>query len=417
MLNKHQLKIKLRKLLSATFVRLEFEDLVVDFCAAHPPMHFGNQQIAGNDSQEETVDRFLGYVHNHGDLTLLVRLAVLAASLRPHHTGYKHLIQELRGDPTLSIILNTSIKDVWEGDAKNRILETLAIFSVAPAVDFQNSGISDRQGRTSTFEGFQNRIGDRLGALNASDFYRQFYMNSRRICQIIVTTGNGDEPRGTGFLVGPDLVLTCFHCLRKEILSRTDFANAGMTEVKCRFDMFGRSSVQLPQDIRLMENFVDWHIDSSPPVDSDSEAAGFQEARSPNKSYLDFALIRLKERLGEQPILADEMNAGLRRGWIPIPRAAPILHPGMAIVIFQNPEQVIQIGIDTSGLESISPLRTRFRHFVTTAPGSSGAPCFALSDWSLIGLHQFSDPNPQSPRFNQGIPIEAVASKIERFLP
>ena len=42
---------------------------------------------------------------------------------------------------------------------------------------------------------------------------RAVYDFSRHLCQVIQPTVKGSITKGTGFLVGPDLVLTCYHVI------------------------------------------------------------------------------------------------------------------------------------------------------------------------------------------------------------
>ena len=60
---------------------------------------------------------------------------------------------------------------------------------------------------------------------------------------------------------------------------------------------------------------------------------------------------------------------------------------------------------------SFPGMGNRVRYDVTTASGSSGAPCFTL-DLDIIGLHQAAEPA-SNPRYNQAIPFWVIAKDLE----
>ena len=55
------------------------------------------------------------------------------------------------------------------------------------------------------------------------------------------------------------------------------------------------------------------------------------------------------------------------------------------------------------------------RYDVTTASGSSGSPCLPF-DLDIIGLHHAAEPA-SNPRYNQAIPLWAIAKDLEATTP
>lgn len=224
-----------------------------------------------------------------------------------------------------------------------------------------------------------------------------------RICKISVNVASGKTLSGTGFLVGPDLVLTNFHVIEDIVLGR-----ASVEGVECVFDYkaladkFG--TVLTGRKEKLRES--DWLIDYSPHSDSDTQVNGGSIA--PNE--LDYALLRLRNHVGSEPI---DTNIGslAKRGWIAIDRDFPLPVAGDVIAIAQHPMSEPQ-KIAYGSVLNLHEHGLRIRYDASTERGSSGAPCFT-SDLELFALHHAGDPNFEKmhrAEFNQGIPMEKIVS-------
>ena len=211
--------------------------------------------------------------------------------------------------------------------------------------------------------------------------------------------------RGTGFLVGPDTVLTNYHVLEPVL---TDPTRAG--GVECQFDykvLADRSRLGTPVGLKA----ADWLVDACPCTAG--EAAGDPERTIPTADELDYALVRIAEPLGSRPLAAQPGDGAPRRGWVRVPEKdkAPGFAAKMAIIIAQHPDgDPLKLALDTDAIDQerdhtlgLRPGGMRVRYATNTLGGSSGSPCFDF-DWNLIALHHYGDTSYNQPRYNQGVP-------------
>ena len=120
-----------------------------------------------------------------------------------------------------------------------------------------------------------------------------------RVCSISVVTATS-RSAGTGFLVGPDLVLTNHHVVRDMI------DGASPTGIECVFDYRVTPQGTVDHGIRY-PLADDWLVTSSPmsAVDEQADPAGL-----PGENELDYALIRLAGEPGRTRTPAAANGAG-----------------------------------------------------------------------------------------------------------
>lgn len=225
-----------------------------------------------------------------------------------------------------------------------------------------------------------------------------------RICRIEI---NG-VPTGTGFLVGPDVVLTNYHVLA-EVIEGTIQPKA----VQVRFDYKLQSNADVQNgDVARLVDSNEWLIDSTPCTPQ--ELVGIPDAVVPTHDQLDHALIRLDRKVGTSPIPSIE-TGGRQRGWIEVPVADPTLYSRMPLIILQHPRGApLKAALDTQGVIGENANRTRVRYKANTEAGSSGSPCFDM-DLTLVALHHYGDPAfHHQPGYNQGIPIRMIRDRLQR---
>ena len=180
---------------------------------------------------------------------------------------------------------------------------------------------------------------------------------------------------GTGFLIGPDLVMTNRHVVDA-------LASQRKPAIVVRFD-FKLS----PDGSRLREGQAfpvarDWLVASSA------------------VEQLDFAVLRLEEPAGVKPTGG---TAGAPpRGWI-TPRWRD-LEPDETIFVIQHP-QGETLKLATGRYDSREPTRLRYR--VDTEAGSSGSPCFT-AQMELVAIHRGSAEG----LANQGVPFDAITAAL-----
>jgi V8-like Glu-specific endopeptidase len=232
--------------------------------------------------------------------------------------------------------------------------------------------------------------------INSEDNFLDLYLLSgaldcaKAVCMVEIPRGN---PVGTGFLVGPDLLLTNQHVLpRKELLP----------DAALRFDhsLDPNGAATMGRVFHLQPDFY---------VASD-------------ETLLDYALVRVKR----QP-LEDLAKKGLHRGYLAVSgrflvekeRVNIIQHPGgmpLKVVLTQN-----YVARDMSG--------TRVQYLADTMRGSSGSPVFDRN-WRVVALHHSGKPYPPETTVetaknllrgrrtaNEGIPMRAILNEITKYLP
>lgn len=151
---------------------------------------------------------------------------------------------------------------------------------------------------------------------------------------------HGTEPRGTGFLIGPDLVLTCAHVVpgmdADEIRLEFDYAK-GVPGGGGEFYSCAEIVVQEPDPVA------------------------------------DYALLRL------------DRAVGFERPWLELSRHQ--FRVGEPLFILQHPNGVLmQLGVGF--VQAAMSQFARAMYSTTTSGGSSGGPCFT-ADWKVVALHSW----------------------------
>lgn len=227
-----------------------------------------------------------------------------------------------------------------------------------------------------------------------------------RVCRIEYPSGSA---RGTGFLIGPDRVLTNYHVIEPVVDGGFGLARF----VGVRFDYLVDSdgvTVNAGTEYALADQ---WLVDASKPSAQDRIAEPFED---PKVDELDYAILRLRSRAGDDPVGGPTAESDVpRRGWIDPSVGAYSYAPETALYIVQHPDgKPMQVALDSNGMLGRNDNGTRVRYTTTTEPGSSGSPCFD-PNWGLIALHHSGDPRYPalgSGRYNQGIPIAAIQSLL-----
>ncbi len=198
-------------------------------------------------------------------------------------------------------------------------------------------------------------------------------------CELTVCSIEISPFFGTGFLIGPDIVVTNHHVIKEAITGAIN-----PKEVVLRFDFKTDESgttVQPGQEYKLAEN---WLIDSSP------------------KNELDYAILRVEGKPGEMPVAGQ--HDAVNRGWL-----TPLSYTftnGEPLFIIQHPEaKPLSIAPGSFLNHNASP--QRIIHSVSTLGGSSGSPCFT-SNWDLVALHCSG-----SSGGNYAVPFSTILPKLQ----
>ena len=130
-----------------------------------------------------------------------------------------------------------------------------------------------------------------------------------RVCRVEI----GGNAAGTGFLVGPDAVLTNYHVL-ESVLKGTSPPD----KVTCRFDYKVLADGSRVEGVAVGLHPTDWKLDFSP--FSAAEKTGTPDTPPPSPEELDYAFVRLRTRLGDV--------TGGPQGWVRGP-AARVVDSGL----------------------------------------------------------------------------------------
>lgn len=237
--------------------------------------------------------------------------------------------------------------------------------------------------------------------------------NEAKVCVVVAVQENPrDVLRGTGFLVGPDLVLTTFHTLRNHINGRIAIAPSP-GPLYAIFDHYDGDPINHPVQLQhgaTKVNFhpTDWLVECSETMKGDGTFHPPSQAQlDALRSQLDFALVRLEKSIG---LHSRRRYGGPRRAWIDINKLNAQLQPQDRIIIPQHPNGVSQ-RIDFGRFSEWDPSQTRIRYDTETQNGTSGAPCFD-QNFRWVGMHNAAFKPKNVMIANQAIGAERIVSKL-----
>lgn len=251
----------------------------------------------------------------------------------------------------------------------------------------------------------ERTIREKVPYLDVEIFRTKLGEVEARVCRIEIATPRSTV-YGTGFLLGPDVLMTNHHVMDSVIAGKVAPA-----AVVCRFD-YKRLSSTVVSEGTPFKLAADWLIDYSPP--SPIDVAPPPKTGTPKLDELDYALVRLADAPGDRPVGTKAEPGAAKRGYISVttPRIPEAESP---LLIMQHPDSApLKLAIDMSGVIGVNANRTRLTYKVNTEGGSSGAPCFG-TDWELLALHHSGDPNfdfDHKPQYNEGIPLEAILNLL-----
>jgi hypothetical protein len=274
--------------------------------------------------------------------------------------------------------------------------EATAPFDKKIDLSAQKAGVPQPDAsKNAVAPGLQRNVRPYLQQLDVRIWQEKLLRIERQVC-LVEMAGTA---LGTGFLVGPDTVLTNWHVFEAA-------KDAGkVQQLGCRFDF-----VRLPNGSTQPGQLI--ALDAAGSLDtsrySNAEKTATPENPPPTPEELDYCLLQLAKRVG------DEQVGGVSRGWITLPKQAFPLPADAPILILQHPKGApMKMALDTQAVIGPNGNGTRVRYRTNTDPGSSGSPVFTM-EWDLVALHHLGDPDWHNPSFNQGVPIELIRQRIEK---
>jgi trypsin-like peptidase/effector-associated domain 1 (EAD1)-containing protein len=287
-----------------------------------------------------------------------------------------------------------------------RIAEIAEATGLATKVDLQDAKINDPSlSREITPRAAEQVVRQRGLFINAGLWIERVAKLAGQVCRVEL----GDN-LATGFLIGPDMVLTSQHVFASAISGQTS-----PRLVRMRFDYKVLADGTRAEGVTVGLHSEDWLIDSTPFAQSDIDTTDVL----PTMDELDFALVRLERQIGLEPV-SQIVGGGILRGWVEVPDLLPNVRPGTGVFMAHYPHgSELQISVDSQGMVGLNANGTRILYRINAAPGSGGAPCFD-ADVNLFALHQGRRPSKDIPHWKdenpirQGIPIGAVRARLER---
>jgi hypothetical protein len=263
-------------------------------------------------------------------------------------------------------------------------------------------------------EGDFQRIVNRFARFaDPAIFRHELAKREARIARIDIS----ERAVGTGWLVGPELLLTAYHNVSgcEKIWHRVTalFDHKYVPDSGSQFLQPGRrvKFVEKPllASSRHPTREVELTNEGSPP------------------EYLDFALLRLAERVGEQPHQSGS-TSDQARGWFQLPVEEYDFNPQQGLLILGHPQLKSESSAYPLKLTSASPSGARLtghgcrlRYAVNTEVGNSGSPIMD-EVFSPLALHHLGSEGKPTwdaqglwPHgFNQGIPLSLIVKAIRR---
>lgn len=226
---------------------------------------------------------------------------------------------------------------------------------------------------------------------------------------------------GTGWLVAPDILLTAYHVIEPSVND--------MSKIIARFDY--KFVPQLGG--KLLANGRQIKFAANNPILARSGHADkvieLSKESATDTNLLDFALLRLEEKVGEQG-LGPNGQGDEKRGWFQLPTDVHIFHPDEGLFVLGHPQLKNDVEAGplklTLALPSAAELTehaNRVRYSVNTKGGNSGSPVMNQSLMPLALHHAGSEGTPLwdtnqrwTGGFNQGIPLNLIVAEIHKQL-
>ena len=214
-----------------------------------------------------------------------------------------------------------------------------------------------------------------------------------RVCQVLVR----GEAAGSGFLVGPQHILTNWH------VTQTLGSQGG--DGVALFDHKRDTQGTVVNSGRAVPFASEWKVASSGFATDPVELS----PAGPEPGLYDYALVRLSEPVGSQGIGAD--SSGDRRGSFALSARATPISADEPLWVLGHPatpdaELPLLLSFASPAGANLSTNLTRLRYKINTKRGSSGSVVLDHS-FDAVALHHFGGTSD-----NQGVPLGLVIQDL-----
>lgn len=254
--------------------------------------------------------------------------------------------------------------------------------------------------------------------VSARDFEIGTLAATRRCCLIdwsdeAADPAEGNKGQGSGFLIGPNMVLTNFHVIESMLRpGTTEILKEGPIPFVV-FDKHWKSAgIVTPETVACSS---DWLVAASVKASEDATTESLS-------NRLDYAILRLSRPVGHA------------RGWYDISHAPVPPDVGHPLEIWQFPDGIamnVKSGVRTNAPDGMGKIAAdaptvppRIFYAVNTIPGSSGSPVLDEKK-TPVAIHEagFEQIAGQDPTTNRGIPLthiytdarDAIDAEFERM--
>jgi Effector-associated domain 1/Trypsin-like peptidase domain len=222
----------------------------------------------------------------------------------------------------------------------------------------------------------------------------------RQVCLIRIQT-RPIPKSGTGFLIGPNVVMTAYHVLKETVAdAESPVPRIGPEAVSFTFDYVVLSdglTINQGVSYKLSGSIRDWLLFASPGSRFDENID--EGGQLPSQNELDCVIVKLDGQFEQS------------RGWIPLDVADLDLRPHDPLMILHHPaKSPLRFAIDSDSVTGVNENGTRVQYRLNTVGGSSGAPCFD-SGQTLVAIHQRGDEVQQ--KANQGVPVATISANLK----
>lgn len=226
----------------------------------------------------------------------------------------------------------------------------------------------------------------------------------------VVRIDHGERGSGTGFLVGPDLVLTARHVLPSGALNNVTVLldHKRVQTLDGMLDIAGRR-------VALADNALLAH------GGYEGVQVELSDSGPKDPKFLDFALLRLAEKVG------DESDGDGVRGWFMLPNNVHQFQVLEGLYVLGHPQlhggqagpMKLSLGLPSGAGRTLHGIRVRYS--LITEAGNSGSPVMD-QDFNPVALHHagtdkqpvWDNANQWRYGFNQGIPLDCIVTALRQ---